>query len=370
MVTALYTLAHLGLGACSSSQQESQDVEAQDGEQQADGQDQEQQEGQQNQNEAAQGNAANGGGDLANNEGGASAEGDPAAVDGATTDATAEGGDATTGDATAQATGEGGGNGDLQGIISEMNGQPAADGSQAAAPAGADVASANAGAAPVGNAAAAPAPGAAPGAQAAAAPAGPSAGPGLPETGSKMPYIVQSGDTLAKISTRIYGNNKRWKEISSLSGLSNPSKIYPGDVVYYTLDQESTTFATAYEGVQRAVTQVQNGETLAKIAKRVYGKAGAWKSIWRQNDTIVNPDKLNAGMTVYYIQAGALSAAIKEIKSKIEGIAKNTKQQSDNISDWTISALSSSAIDCGQVLTSTTLSGGYVAADLILSVLG
>jgi nucleoid-associated protein YgaU len=155
---------------------------------------------------------------------------------------------------------------------------------------------------------------------------GPSAGPALPEMGSKMPYIVQRGDTLAKIATKVYGSSDKWKDISNLSGLANPSRIYPGDVVYYTLDDKSQAFATAYESVQRGSTQVQQGDTLATIAQRVYGSSGSWKSIWRQNDNINNPDKLDPGMTVYYIQAGALSAAVKEVRAKLNNVAQNIKK--------------------------------------------
>lgn len=131
------------------------------------------------------------------------------------------------------------------------------------------------------------------------------AGAGLPEPNSKMAYIVEPGDTLGKISQKIYGDQTRWKELASLSGLANPSRIYPGDVIYYTLDSAATGFASAYESQQRSETVVQSGDTLATIAGRVYGNPSAWKAIWRQNDRIDNPDKLSPGTVVYYIQFGA-----------------------------------------------------------------
>ncbi len=153
-------------------------------------------------------------------------------------------------------------------------------------------------------------------------PGGTPAGPALPEMGSKMPYIVQKGDTMAKISSRIYGDTSHWQEMSSLSGLANPSRIYPGDLVYYTLDDQSLAFASAYESVPRSEEQVQAGDTLASIAQRVYGSSSAWKSIWRQNDGINNPDVIPPGSTVFYISQSALSAEITKTKAQLAIIAK------------------------------------------------
>ena len=79
---------------------------------------------------------------------------------------------------------------------------------------------------------------------------GTQAAPGLPELGSKMSYIVQKGDSLVKIATRIYGNPTKWTEIANFTGLANPKLIYPGDVVYYQLTDQTLAFASAYESYQ------------------------------------------------------------------------------------------------------------------------
>ncbi len=126
-----------------------------------------------------------------------------------------------------------------------------------------------------------------------------------------MAYVVEHGDTLAKISGKIYGTPGRWNELAKLSGLANPSRIYPGDLVYYTLDESAVAFATAYEQVQRQEEQVKPGDTLATIAQRVYGDYKSWRSLWRQNDRIDNPDIIPPGTSVFYIQKGSLTAAVK-----------------------------------------------------------
>lgn len=131
---------------------------------------------------------------------------------------------------------------------------------------------------------------------------------GLPEMGAKMSYVVQKGDTLANIATKIYGEMSRWRELASLSNLTNPSLIYPGDLVYYQLDDKSLAFARSYENLPRSVVTVQEGDTLAKIASRVLGGSDNWRSIWRENDTVNDPAKLVAGDQIYYVSSTTLAS--------------------------------------------------------------
>lgn len=227
---------------------------------------------------------------------------------------------------------------DLQEIMQEMNGQQVAGGDlggemgaeplaptlepeapmSAPAPAPMNAATAAAPAAPMPAAGAMALP---------FQPGGSPAAPGLPEMNSKMAYIVQHGDTLGKISAKIYGNSNRWRELASLSGITNPSRIYPGDLVYYTLDESALAFATAYEQVPRQEEIVQPGDTLASIAHRVYGDSQAWRAIWRQNDTIDNPDRIPPGATVFYLQRGALSAELKKVRAQMAQLAAITKTE-------------------------------------------
>lgn len=204
--------------------------------------------------------------------------------------------------------------GELQSIISEMNGANPAAAGNAAAMAG-NPAAVEEAAAPV---AAASTEAAAP------AIATPSV-VGLPEMGAKMAYVVQQGDTLSKIAGRVYGDMKRWRELADLTGVANPSRIYPGDVIYYALEDSSKTFAQTYEGLRRGVTTVQDGETLATISKRIFGKHRNWKSIWRQNDLIDDPDNLTPGTTIYYVTQDQLSAALKKSTSHKITVNKNPK---------------------------------------------
>lgn len=217
----------------------------------------------------------------------------------------------------------GGGEEDLQQIIEEMNGANTQLANQGGAQAFDNVGGGNAAPleqAPVENltanvgtdGAAAPAP-----AATGTASVGMPAGPGLPELGSKMVYIVQKGDTLAKIAQRVYGDGSKWTEIANFTGLANPKLIYPGDVVYYQLTEQSMTFAGAYEGIKRNEVQVGQGDTLATIAGRVLGNSTLWKLIWRQNDKIDNPDRLTAGTTLYYVDPAQVASFEAPAQEKV-----------------------------------------------------
>lgn len=325
-VSALYLIFGLQLPGCSGQQQEEEGLEVSGQENEA------------AENEAAANEAANEATDNQAAEDNASAE---------------EGGNEAGNEETANAN-ENATENDLQEIIQEMNGQQtdtaAAETGDAAAlqqdlaaPAQPADAAATA-AAPMMDAGAASA---APAAPSTAAipfqPGGSPAAPGLPEIGSKMAYIVEAGDTMGKISQKIYGTPGRWQELASLSGMSNPSRIYPGDLVYYTLDESAVAFATAYESIQRSSETVQPGDTLATIAQRIYGSTTAWRSLWRHNDKIDNPDIVATGTTVYYLPKGALSAAINKTKSQLGHVAKATVKTNKTVAKSNINKIKTNA---------------------------
>ncbi len=151
----------------------------------------------------------------------------------------------------------------------------------------------------------------------------------LPEMGSKMAYVVESGDTLAKIAVKIYGDQKRWRDIAGLSGIDNPNHIYPGDLVYYTLDEQSQNFAQNQDNLKRGHETVRSGDTLASISKRVYGTSKLWKHIWRQNDHIDNPDKLIVGMSVFYVEKNGATTA--QVKGKNSDLTQKYTAKTKNI---------------------------------------
>lgn len=122
----------------------------------------------------------------------------------------------------------------------------------------------------------------------------------LPEQGSKMAYYVMRGDTLGTIAQKVYGSRSKWKALQSENGLADANKIYPGDVIYYTLNDSSRAFAQTYEMGARQFHTVSAGDTLSRIAAKYYGTQGAWRILWKENPQILNPDKIRVGTTLTF----------------------------------------------------------------------
>lgn len=187
-----------------------------------------------------------------------------------------------------------------------------------------------------------------------------SAGPALPEQGSKMPYIVRVGDSLSSIAKLIYGSAERWSEMAELSSIKNPNLVKPGDVVYYQLGQETLAFATAYESAPRNEVTVQRGDTLAAIAQRVYGQQGDWKFVWRQNSNIDNPDRLEVGQTIHYLTPASLTAALNYAKSLT--LAELLGNKTDNVQTTDNVEAPAQTIDQQQTSNATSSINGFELA--------
>lgn len=137
-----------------------------------------------------------------------------------------------------------------------------------------------------------------------AAPSGPTS---LPEIGSKMAYYVMRGDTLGSISQKIYGSRGKWKVLQSENGLVDANKIYPGDVIYFTLTEASKTFAERYEMASRQIYTVSRGDSLSRLAAKFYGTQGAWRALWKENPQVLNPDRIRVGMVLSYRTASKVA---------------------------------------------------------------
>lgn len=183
--------------------------------------------------------------------------------------------------------------------------------------------------------------------------------PGLPEMGTKLSYIVEKGDTLAKISEKVYGNAKMWKDLASLAGLSDPNKIYPGEVIYYQLSPETSAFASSYEALGRSSIQVAKGDTLAKISMKVYGTSAKWRAIWRENEQVQDPEALTEGGVIYYVNYPKMSATNKTIPS----IIKQNKVVSDN-QDLELDSIDSNKVHASKSTVSFVTSN-YEANDKV-----
>ncbi|MEN9824989.1 MAG: hypothetical protein RI953_734 [Pseudomonadota bacterium] len=149
----------------------------------------------------------------------------------------------------------------------------------------------------------------------------------LPEMGSKMAYYVMRGDTLGAIAQKIFGSRKKWKALQTENGLADANKIYPGDVIYFTLDESSKAFAEKYEIGNRQAYTIAKGDTLAGLAAKFYGTQGAWRALWKENPQILNPDRIRVGMVLSYRSTSKV--AFKDERED-EGEVKQDEQETAN----------------------------------------
>ncbi|MDH3930882.1 MAG: CHAT domain-containing protein [Chromatiales bacterium] len=124
------------------------------------------------------------------------------------------------------------------------------------------------------------------------------AGPGEPA----LMYTVRQGDTLWGISRRLTGDPENWPVLLERNNaayeigvgetfIENPDRIYPGQRI----------FAPVSDGAGRSVLEyhVLRGESLWRIAERIYGDPLLWRQIYADNRaTITDPDLIYPGQVL------------------------------------------------------------------------
>lgn len=130
----------------------------------------------------------------------------------------------------------------------------------------------------------------------------------VPEDGARMAYIIQVGDSVAGIARKIYGSSSSWRTLAEENNMTNANLIYAGDVIYYSLNAKSRNFAQTYETSPRKSVTVKPGDSLSSIAERVYGSQASWRSLWKENPQVSNPDQLVVGMVLSYRATGGMAS--------------------------------------------------------------
>lgn len=118
-------------------------------------------------------------------------------------------------------------------------------------------------------------------------------------TAAVIDYIVQPGDNLWKISRKFFGNGGYWKRIykDNLDVISNPDRLRVGQhiIIYLTAGNgmPGTSMAASNAAIPMAGNSyaVQQGDTLWRIAGKVYGKHERWREIYEANRAILSDPK-------------------------------------------------------------------------------
>lgn len=97
-------------------------------------------------------------------------------------------------------------------------------------------------------------------------------------------YVVKKGDTLIKIASKY---NTTYQELASYNNISNPNKIYPGQIIKIPNNTD----------IKPAKYIVKKGDTLSKIASK-YNTT--WQNIYEKNKNIIgkNPNKIYPGQVL------------------------------------------------------------------------
>jgi LysM repeat protein len=117
-------------------------------------------------------------------------------------------------------------------------------------------------------------------------------------SGDTAVYVAQKGDTLMKIAFELYGNFRKWKDIYAMnqSVLTSPKALQPGMEIRYEKPYQPFERDTSGEKYQ-----IKNGDTLAGIARNLYGRSEKWKKLARKNSALVqDPDEIYAGFYLFY----------------------------------------------------------------------
>jgi nucleoid-associated protein YgaU len=124
------------------------------------------------------------------------------------------------------------------------------------------------------------------------------------ESGS---YIVRPGDTLSKIATKLYGTASAANKLAKINSLEDPNLIFPGDVLKTDPSGFQTTATSKDE--TREIT-VEAGDTLSKIAEKVFGDPGTWKYIWKLNEaTLPDPNRIEPGVKLSVVISASSTGA-------------------------------------------------------------
>ncbi|HZZ44907.1 MAG TPA: LysM domain-containing protein [Tepidisphaeraceae bacterium] len=128
--------------------------------------------------------------------------------------------------------------------------------------------------------------------------AGPSTRPSsLAMAGSKTHKVV-SGETLSSIAAEVYGNRANYTKIVAANPGINPNRLKVGTILNIPDLSSSTSTEKPELGMTSANSYtVKPGDSLQRIATKLYGSSDKWEKIYELNRASIggDPHRLKAG---------------------------------------------------------------------------
>ena len=118
-------------------------------------------------------------------------------------------------------------------------------------------------------------------------------------------YILRPGDTLRRVSQKIYGQDQdRSKGLLAINPhLKSTTKA--GNKVYYNspyrpMDREKLLFYYEDKGMGPSIYVTRPQDNIRKVSKKLLGFSGAWKEIWATNLQVESKWEVASGVELRY----------------------------------------------------------------------
>lgn len=105
-------------------------------------------------------------------------------------------------------------------------------------------------------------------------------------------YVVKEGDTLSSISEMWFGDTNDWTLIAQVNPSVNPNRLSVGQVLKLP---PKDAIATPPDTSSNEYT-VRSGDSLASIARGVYGSDHHWKQLYEANRAVIGDDPANVAV--------------------------------------------------------------------------
>ena len=149
------------------------------------------------------------------------------------------------------------------------------------------------------------------------------------ENSTESVYTVQPGDTLGRISLKVYGAFSKWPVIANANKehlSQNSDKLRTGMILIIPAFSETGNVSSSQDSStslpvlnKDGTYTVQSGDSLGIIAQKLFGDARKWKKIYElNNDVLTAPHTIKVGQVLRVKGSGPVKKTSKSTKPEEE----------------------------------------------------